>query len=198
MTCLTVLTLDSIFAQKQRKNVKNHYLCTDFFYTEQKELRPTTMIEGFEHITHEEFGTLRDALPMIATLIGGADGDFDKKEQDWANKIVKIYAFSKKEPINIFFTKVADHFPDKAEALYRHYPKLEERNNYLSSELEKLNAIFPQLKPHDAYRIYKSFLHFAEEIAKASGGIFRMGAIKSSESKWIDLPMIKPIAKPVD
>lgn len=156
------------------------------------------MIEGFEQITHEEFATLRDALPMIAALIGGADGNFDSKEKYWAEKIANIYSFSKGEPLDEFFKKVADHFPDRTEAVYRHHQDLEERNKYLSSELAKLNDIFPKMKPFDAYNLYRSFLHFADEVAQASGGIFRMGSVDADEAKWAKLPMITPIEKPSD
>ncbi len=154
------------------------------------------MIEGFEQITHEEFAQLRDALPMIAALIGGADGNFDAKERYWAEKIANIYSFSKGEPLDDFFKKVADHFSVRADAVYRHHEDLEERNQFLSEELAKLNDIFPKLKPMDAYKLYRSFLKFAEEVAQASGGIFRMGSIDANEAKWIKLPMIKPIPKP--
>jgi len=156
------------------------------------------MIEGFEKITHEEFATLRDALPMIAALIGGADGNFDSKERYWAEKIANIYSFSKGEPLDSFFKKVGDHFSDRADAVYRHHQELAERNNYLSNELSKLNDIFPKLKPLDAYKLYRSFLHFADEVARASGGIFRMGSVDAEEAKWAKLPMIKPVPKPME
>ncbi|HHB79801.1 MAG TPA: hypothetical protein ENK85_11265 [Saprospiraceae bacterium] len=155
------------------------------------------MIEGFEGITHQEFATLRDALPMIAALVGGADGNFDAKERYWAEKMANIYSFSKGESLDAFFKKVADHFSDRADAVYRHHQGLEERNKFLSEELAKLNDIFPKLRPMDAYKLYRSFLQFADEVAHASGGIFRMGSVDANEAKWAKLPMVKPVPKPI-
>ena len=154
------------------------------------------MIEGFEKLTHEEFASLRDALPNIAALIGGADGKFDAKERYWAEKIVNIYSFSKGEPLDEFFKKVADHFTVRANAVFRHHEELDERNKYISEELAKLNDIFPKLKPLDAYKIYRAFLHFGDEVAQASGGIFRMGSVDANEAKWAKLPMVTPVSKP--
>jgi len=156
------------------------------------------MIEGFEKITHDEFATLRDALPMIAALIGGADGKFDSKEKHWSEKFAKIYSFSKGDPLDVFFKKVNDHFSERADAFYRHHEELDERNSYLSNELEKLNDILPKIPPIIAYRLYNSFLTFAKEVARSSGGFFRMGGIGPKEARLAKLPMIKPFPDPND
>ncbi len=153
------------------------------------------MIEGFKHLTTEEFGILRDTLPMIAALIGGADGDFDQKERNWAEKIANIYTFSKEDPLDDFFTKAADHFSEKAAAIYNQHPNIEERNAFISGELEKLNAIFPKLKAPLAYKLYDSFLHFGNEVARSSGGLFGFLSIGPKETKLAKLPMVHPIEK---
>ena len=151
------------------------------------------MIEGFGQLTNEEFGTLRDALPLIAALIGGADGNFDGKEKRWAKKFANIYTYSKDDPLNDFFEKSADHFTEKANAIYNQHPNTDSRNTYIAEELAKLNDIFPKLDPDIAYKLYVTFLDFADEIAKASGGFLRMGGIGPNEAKLIELPMINPI-----
>ncbi len=151
------------------------------------------MIEGFKHLTTEEFGTLRDTLPMIAALIGGADGDFDTKERNWAKKIANIYTFSKEDPLDGFFTKAADHFSEKAGAIYSQHPDLEERNAFISEELAKLNDIFPKLETRLASKLYDSFLHFGKEVARSSGGIFGFLSVSPNETRLAKLPMVNPV-----
>ncbi len=154
------------------------------------------MIKGFENLTTEEFAILRDALPKIAVLIGGADGTFDAREKRWAEKIANIYTYSKEDHLADFFKKAADHFLDKAESIMRQHPDTQARNEHLADKLAQLNHVFPKLNPEDAYQLYKSFRHFAKEIAKASGGILGIGGISPEEYQWIDLPMIQPVEKP--
>ena len=63
----------------------------------------------------------------------------------------------------------------------------------ISDKLAKLNKILASLDNATAYALYKSFITFAEHIAKASGGFLRFGSISSQEKKWISLPMLNPI-----
>ncbi len=65
-----------------------------------------------------------------------------------------------------------------------------ERNKRISGELEKLNPIFPKLDQAFAKELYDSFLSFAEQVAKASGGGLGYAAVSPEEKEWAQLNMI--------
>ena len=153
------------------------------------------MIEHFDTLTEEEFEKLKDAVPLIAVLIAGADGTFDKKELDWANKVTTIRSYSMKAEMKAFYQEVGKNFSDKLENYIDSFPvSLADRNKLISERLEYINPILAKLEPAVAYKCYKSFLSFAEHVAKASGGIFGFFSINHQEAKWVKLPMLHPIA----
>ena len=82
----------------------------------------------------------------------------------------------------------------KLDALIASLPKeTEARNKVLSGELSKLNYILPKLPISVASQLYNSYISYAEQIAKSSGGFMRMMSVSQEESIWIGLPMLDPI-----
>ena len=55
------------------------------------------MLEHFSNLNEDETKQLLDALPLITVLIAGADGNFEKDEMDWAEKVTHIRSYKLKE-----------------------------------------------------------------------------------------------------
>jgi len=146
-----------------------------------------------------EYKELKLAYARIAALVGGADGEFDQNEQDWAQKIVSIRSFSGNEDLFPFHAEVKDEIADDIEQVMNGLSgSMEEIQQKLSNDLSGLNQILSKLDTFTSYNLYKGYISFAKHIAKASGGLFRFFSISSQESKWLDLNMITPIEEPAE
>ena len=150
------------------------------------------MIKEFFVLTEEERNVIMDTPALITILIAGADGKIDEKEKEWAYK-VKVFRSSKEDSrLSSYFTEVGGIFKDRLEELIDELPdNIGERNSKITSELEKLNNIFPKLDKTYAVEFYKNMLSYAEQIAKASGGVLGFSPISPEERKWLGLEFIK-------
>jgi hypothetical protein len=152
------------------------------------------MINALESLKAEEISTLTQALPLIAILIGKADGNLDLKELELAKKITHIRTFNSPEYLQPYYEQVEAGFDQSLEALNSELPGDNNlRNELISDKLEALNPILAKLHPKVGAQLYKGFIRFAQEIAKASGGFLGFMAVNPAESKWIGLPMLVPI-----
>lgn len=148
----------------------------------------------FQEITEEEQQSLLNAIPQITILIAGADGNIDTAEVEWATKLTTIRSYSYAEELKPYYTAVGENFEADINSLLAQLPEsTDERSAILSTRLNKLNAILPKLKNHTAFKLYESYLSFAEHVARASGGFLRFAAISKEEKSLMTLPMITPI-----
>ena len=152
------------------------------------------MAQVFKEFSKDENLLLIEAVPMIAVLIAGADNDIDIKEMTWAEKIVKIRSYHNHFDLKPYYKEVDAVFMDVFSKLIKELPAdAESRNKILSDRLGKLNGILKKLNIRTAGQIYNSFLAYAEQIARSSGGIFRLMSVSKEESFWVGLPMLDPI-----
>ena len=155
-------------------------------------------MKHFEKISPEELQILENAVSQIAVLIAGAEGDISKDETDWATKLVHIRTFSGEMALKNFYEQVEANFNIKFREVIKNSPQdLDTRQAALSADIARINPILAKLDEHTAYEMYHSYVTLAKSIAKASGGILGFGAISSAEQKWIGLPMLTPIKKPL-
>jgi len=152
------------------------------------------MIKALETLNAVEVGLLTQALPMIAILIGKADGDLDIKELELAKKITHIRTFNSPEYLQAFYEQVEIQFDSYLDSFNTSLPgDAELRGEVIAEKLRALNPVLAKLHPKVGSQIYKGLIRFAQEIAKASGGFLGFMAVNTAESKWIELPMINPI-----
>ncbi len=149
----------------------------------------------FSNLSQTQSDQLKSAPSLITILVAGADGEIDHQELNWAEKLTKIRSFADAtESLNGFYAEVDASFSEDFELALKELPQeLSQREMLISDKLAKLNKILASLDNATAYALYKSFVTFAEHIAKASGGFLRFGSISSQEKKWISLPMLNPI-----
>ena len=151
------------------------------------------MLDVLAKLSEEERQALYDAVPLVAVLVAGADGEIDEEETKWAKKIVHTRGYAEHGYIREFY-EVLDHdMSQRMQHIIKQYPADEEaRRNAISLELGKLNAILPKLNPGFAATYYESLVSFAHHVAKASGGFLGFMAIGAKEEKVVDLPMLVP------
>ena len=153
-----------------------------------------TMIDGFEHLESEEFDTLLDAPALITILVGAADGELDREERTWSERLLRTRTYNYPKQLNEFYRVVVEGFWVKVNDFMAELSTdTEVRGQEIARRLARLNDVFPKLEPQLAADIYKGFLGLAEETAAASGGFLRMGAISVEERQWIKLPMLTPV-----
>ena len=154
-------------------------------------------MKNFENISAEDLQILENAVPQIALLVAGADGQVDKEETDWAVKLTHIRTYSGDKDVQDFYKEVEANFNIKLNDLMKNASKdTTKRQLGLIAELSKVNPILAKLDPTVAYHVYHSYVTFAKSVAKAGGGFLGFGSISSAEERVMGLPMITPIEQP--
>ncbi|MEO0338435.1 MAG: hypothetical protein AAF242_04400 [Bacteroidota bacterium] len=147
-----------------------------------------------KNLNAEEQQQLTDAIAYITVLVAGADGNIDPKEIAAAEKVTQIRSFSYLEELRPYYEQVGKGYTQKLNELIENLPaEVAERQQAISGELSKLNAILDKLDLHLGHVLYESFVSFANHVAKASGGFLGTFAIGNEEKKVVDLPMLDPI-----
>ncbi len=152
------------------------------------------MISQLEMLNEDEKANLFDAIPLITILIAGADGDIDADEIAWSEKLTKIRGYAHPENLQTFYEKIGENYSDKLKSMIAELPNdVDERTKLISDKLANLNGSLARLDVNYGARLYKSFVTFAEHVAKASGGFLGFASISREEKKLIGLEMIAPI-----
>ena len=155
------------------------------------------MTEYFSNLSEQDYSKLKDAIPLITLLIGGADGDLDQNEKAWAEKVTKIRAYKMSEDLIGFYREVGVDYHERLEHFIESLPnEVDERTSKISSMLEELNPLLSTIDETVAYHLYKSYKSFAKHVAKASGGLFGFFSIGPEEKALLGLPMLDAISKP--
>lgn len=153
-------------------------------------------MELLKDLTAEEQQQMKDAIAYITILVAGADGNITKSEIAASQKLTKIRSFSFHDELVPYYKEVGKDFTDRLEHFLDKLPDgVEERQQIISQELEKLNPILAKLNTHYGHVFYDSFVSFAKHVAKASGGIIGFFRVGPEEKKVMDLPMIDPIVE---
>ncbi|MFN0015171.1 MAG: hypothetical protein ACKVU2_11545 [Saprospiraceae bacterium] len=154
-----------------------------------------TLLEGFDHLTTDEMDTLLSTPVWITVLVGGADGEIDREERTWAERLMHMRSYSLPEPLNEYYRVVSENFLEKLDFAMDTLPKEQEpRNAALVQKIAMANAVLAKLDGPIAAILYQSYRTLAEETAKASGGFLRIGAVSASEKQWISLFMLTPVS----
>ncbi len=155
------------------------------------------MIEQFKKLEQSEINQLIDAIPLITILVAGADGNIEIKETDWAKKIASIRSYASDLLLRDYYKGVDAVFDTRLNELRQELPDdVQERTQEIASRLTKLNDILPKIDQMFAAYLYKSFISFAERVAKSAGGFMSFFSISAEEKKLIKLGMLDPVKMP--
>lgn len=152
------------------------------------------MIHDLDLLTEEEREFILQVPVLITFLIAGSDNNIDDKEREWAQKLVEFRSSRNESKMVPYYLEVENKWDDnftKYAGMLMDYDNVDLRNHFISNELKKLNGILTKLPSETADMLYKSFRSFAEQVARASGGIFGFGAVSREEQQWLRLPMIE-------
>ena len=150
------------------------------------------MDEIFNALLPEEYDLLKEAVPLITILIGGADGNLDSQERSWAEKVTNIRSYSLPEEYRGYYLEIGDKFAENLQSLLDALPaNVADRQMEISRRMAPLNDILGKLEPKVAAAMYDEWLSFAKHVARASGGFLKMWSISAEEKKWINLPMLR-------
>jgi len=146
------------------------------------------------NLTLAEKDKLKKSISLITVLIAGADGNIEKEELTWAKKIAGVREYGPPTKLHSFYQDVGVDYEENVNALIDTLPAdVAERTKVISDRLAELNPILAKLDNDIASAYYKSFITFAEHVAKATGGILGFFSVSSEEKSLITLPMIDVI-----
>ena len=156
-----------------------------------------TMLEGFQNLTAAEIDALVETPVLITALVGAADGQIDREERNWTERLMRARTYSQPHLVNDYYRVASEDFLNKLDKVIAALPAdAAIRNAEIASRLGAVNPILGKLEEHLAAALYKSFVVLAQETAKASGGFLRIGAVSAAEHQWLTLPMLTPILVP--
>jgi len=156
------------------------------------------MTEHFKVLNEAEFDKLKDAIALITVYIAGADGNIDEDELAWAEKVTNIRSYNTPERLSEYYEHVGQDFSERLEYYVNTLKDIEVRNATVEAKLAELNPILAKLDNKLGARLYKSFITFAEHVAKASGGFLGFFSIGPEEKALLDLKMIHPIVRELE
>ena len=130
-----------------------------------------SMVDKIEKLNSEDYESLKQAVPMVAILIAGADGVIDSDEKEWAQKGIELKQIGGSHDLHTYYEAVAENFEDRFKAVLSNCPEgTEKRQEYLVSELAKLNDVLHKLNRVLAEEFLESLRLYAKQVANASGG----------------------------
>lgn len=144
-------------------------------------------------ISDQERKLLVDAPVLITLLIAGADGEFNKKEEDWAEKVVGFRKETAHYTLHYYYELVGEKFHEKLEHYHNLYGKMANRNDVIKAELSNLKPILAKLDEHYREKLIESFRSFAKQIAEAGGGILGFFSKSKEEESLMKLEMFDNI-----
>ncbi|MFY0600635.1 MAG: hypothetical protein JXR03_13265 [Cyclobacteriaceae bacterium] len=150
------------------------------------------MIEEFKDLREDEISVLLKSPVYVAILIAGADGNIDKSERQEAIELSKSKQLRARERLVEYYKLVGNDFEKHFNELIEELPDdAESRNPVITTELRKLNFIFPKIDKNFSIALYSSLKDLAKKIAEASGGVLGYLSVSYEESKLVELGMIK-------
>lgn len=149
-------------------------------------------IAQFNSLSEEERSLLFSTPALVSYLIGGADDDFDAREEVQSEHIIRIRTVNGDPLLFDFYKEVEATYFDKLDATVKKFEKLpvEERTALISAELAKLNDILPKVDNIYARAFLNSLRSLAKAIAESSGGAFGFLEVSYEEEHLMGLNMI--------
>ena len=145
-------------------------------------------IKYFQNLSDQEANLLVKAPALITVLIAGADKNIDKKEKDWAAKVINYRTFTAQPKLQDYYEVVQASFEGQLNALVESWTP--ESEGTISAELASTNAALAKVDQEYAGYLKASWRSLAAKVAGASGGLLGFGSVDKDEKRLIDLPMI--------
>jgi hypothetical protein len=145
-------------------------------------------IQAFSALTSEETEQLLRAPAMVTLLIAGADEQIDKREENWATKLVRYRTFTAEAELQAYYEMVDQRFEQQLSTLIAEWEAGD--STKVAAQLAETKPVLAKLDTRYAKLLKQSWRTLAKKVAKASGGLVGFGAVDSEERKVVDLPML--------
>lgn len=146
----------------------------------------------FDHLSAEERSLLYTTPALVTYLIGGADGNFDTKEEVQSSHFIRIHSADGDPILFDFYKHVETTYFDVLDAVVKQYEhtSVKERTDSIIAELEKLNEVLQKVDNLYARVLIKSLRSLAKVVAEASGGVLGFLEVGYEEEQLMGLEMI--------
>jgi len=148
-------------------------------------------IKELQQLSSDEQQQLLKAPALITVLIAAADGKIDKKETEWANKVVGYRDTVGNEDLFDYYHAVGEKYESQVNDLLASEVGVQALIASISDELAASNTALGKINKAYAEKLLESWKSFAKQVAKASGGFLGFGDISAQEKQLMDLHMIK-------
>lgn len=149
------------------------------------------MKSKIDHLDPHEKQLVHDAPILIAVLIAGADGDFDRSEIKKAVKIIHIKTYSEGKDIRGVYKDIDAHSAEMIDELIHSLPdQAHERTKILKEKLSGFNQIFPKLDGQFAADLYTSLRELAYYISHENDAGVGLRYNNSQEKHLVHLEFI--------
>ncbi len=145
-------------------------------------------IEAFSSLDAQEVEQLLEAPAVVTLLIAGSDEKVDKKEKDWASKLVNYRSVTAEVELQPYYEALGDRFESDLTSLMDGWQVGDLET--LRDKLSALSPILEKLEGEFVLKLKQSWRTLAEQVAKASGGIIGFGSVSPEEREVIDLSML--------
>jgi uncharacterized protein YwbE len=68
---------------------------------------------------------------------------------------------------------------------------LAQNMDYLTAKIARVNPVLAKMNANEAKHLHESYVTYATQVARTTGGFLGMGAISGAEAKAIELLMIQ-------
>lgn len=140
-------------------------------------------------ISDQERKQLIEAPVLITLLIAGADGEFNAKEEQWAEKVIGFRKDTAHYTLQYYYELVSEGFDKKLEEFHGIYGGMANRSTAIQEELTKLRPILAKLDEHYREKLVESYKSLAKQIAESSGGILGFFSRNKEEESLMKLEM---------
>lgn len=149
-------------------------------------------VRELEVLKDDERELVMRAPSLICVLIGGADGEFDKKEIDQAITAVHFRSKQGEALLQEYYEAVDKEF----EAVLMHVAQKYEGDEHdrakkIIAALSELSSILPKLDRRFAKLLLEDWKSLAKSVANATGGFLGYAKISVEESHYTELEMIE-------
>jgi hypothetical protein len=121
-----------------------------------------------EVLNQEERDQLLKAPAYISLLAANADGKMDEEEKKAAMEISHIKTFSSPPYLKPFYAQVEKNFSSDLDSLNSTLPKdKQEREAFISSELDRIRVITQRLDKDFAAALLKSFKGYISHVSRS-------------------------------
>jgi hypothetical protein len=148
-------------------------------------------IKEFQQLSSGEQQQLLKAPALITVLIAAADGKVDKKETEWASKVIGYRDSVGDEDLFDYYHAVAENYQTQVNDLLASTSGNQQLIATITDDLTAVGSTLGKLNKTYADKLYDSWKSFAKQVAKASGGFLGFGDISEQEKQLMDLHMIK-------